>query len=64
MVTLSTFSNELVLHCIEEDLWIESFQNIKILKNILKIREKVLKDASPLSIYLEKEKSLQAFVVE
>lgn len=47
----------------EEDLWIESFQNVKILKNILKIREKVLKDASPLSIYLEKEKSLQAFVV-
>ena len=64
MVTISTFSNELILHCKEEDLWIESFQNVKIIKNILKIREKVLKDASPLSIYLEKEKSSQAFVVE
>lgn len=44
-------------------IWIESFKDVKILKKILMILAKVLKDASPLSIYLEMKKFLRAFVV-
>ena len=33
-------------------------------KNILKIREKVFQDTSPLVVALEKEKSLQQFAAE
>ncbi len=41
-VTLSLYSRELVLHCGEADLRLSSHQNAKILRNILKVREKVL----------------------
>lgn len=63
-VTLSTFSNELVLHSAEQDIWLESCYNVKIIKNILKIRERVFQDSSPLLVALEKDKSLQHFAAE
>lgn len=53
-LTISTFSNEIVLHCPEQDLWLETCHSVKIIKNILKIREKVLQDTSPLVVALEK----------
>jgi hypothetical protein len=64
LLTLSTFSNEIIFHCIEEDIWIESYQNVKIIKNLLKIREKVLKEDAALPICIEREKSLQSFIAE
>jgi hypothetical protein len=43
-----------ILHCIEEDIWLESHQNVKIIKNILKIREKVFQETDPMQVLLEK----------
>jgi hypothetical protein len=63
-ITLSTFSNELVMHCTDQDLWLESCHSVKIIKNILKIRERVFHDTSALIVCLEKEKSLQHFAAE
>ncbi len=53
-LTLSTFSNELVLHCNDQDLWLDTCHSVKIIKNILRIREKVFQDSSPLVVALEK----------
>ena len=38
LITLSAHSQEVVLHCEDEDIRISSFQNAKIFKNILKVR--------------------------
>lgn len=38
VVTLSTFSQEMIMHCQEEDIRMTSKHNVKIIKNILKIR--------------------------
>jgi hypothetical protein len=38
MVTISAFSQEMVLHTEEDDLRLASFYNAKIFKNILKVR--------------------------
>ena len=42
-ITLATFSNQIVVHTIEQDLRLESFLNPKILNNILKVKQKILK---------------------
>lgn len=54
LITLSAFSNQAILHCVEEDIWLESHQNVKIIKNILKIREKVFQETDSMQVLLEK----------
>ena len=38
MVTVSAYSQQIVLHCEEDDVRMKSYQNAKIFKNILKVR--------------------------
>jgi hypothetical protein len=59
--TLSIHSHEVVLHCLEEDIRLSSHQNAKIFKNILRVRERVLKDKSLLTVLVEKDKSLEKY---
>ena len=61
-VTVSIYSQELVLHCLEEDVRISSNQGAKLLGNILKVREKVLKEKALFPVLLENEKSLSKYV--
>lgn len=52
MVTISAYSQEIVLHSDQDDIRISSFQNAKIFKNILKVREKVIKTTEELTVLL------------
>lgn len=61
MATVSAHSQEIVIHCEEDDLRMCSFQNAKIFKNILKVREKILKNKEQFTVLLEKEKSLSKY---
>ena len=54
MVTVSAYSQEIVLHCVDDDVRLCSFQNAKIFKNILKVREMVLKKDEKFTVLLEK----------
>lgn len=58
MVTISAYSQEVVLHSEHDDIRISSFQNAKIFKNILKVREKVIKTTEEFPVLLEKDKHL------
>ncbi len=61
MVTVSAFSHQIVFHCDQEDLRISSYQNAKIFKNILNVREKVLNNKELLTVLIEKEKNLSKY---
>jgi hypothetical protein len=61
-VTISIYSQEIVLHFQEDDIRISSNHNTKILGNILKVRDRVLKDKSLFAVFLENDKSLSKYV--
>ena len=62
MITVSAYSQEMVLHCEEEDLRLSSEQNAKIFTNILKVREKIQHNKSLFTVLIEKEKSLSKYI--
>jgi len=62
VITLATYSEEMIIHCLEDDVRLESSQNIKIINNLLKIRDKVQSDKSPITVMLERERSLVKFI--
>lgn len=61
-VTISINSQEIVLHFEEDDIRMSSNQNAKILGNILKVRDRILKDKSLFTVMLENDKSLSKYV--
>ena len=62
-ITLATFSTEIIVHTQEEDVRFESFVNPKIVSNILKVKEKVLKEEGTLTAFIERCTSLEQFTV-